>query len=313
MGYRGPKALFAFCLVFLMSFLFGCAGMEYSPDRHFLYYHKELPAAERAVEAARKAGKDKECPKEFQAADNMMKDAFAIYWACRTQEAIAMANKATAKANALCPKKIAAAPPAAIPAPTVSLSANPTSIEKGKCASLTWSATNATRVSIDQGIGNVGSSGSRKVCPGKTTGYMINAMGEGGTRTASTTVNVKPPPAAPKVVDRLTVHVNFDSNKADIRKADIAELQKAIAFVKKYPGYKVSVEGHTDDRGSVKYNQTLSEKRALAVKNYLLDNGVGDRDKVSTAGYGESRPKADNKTEKGRFENRRVEILILSR
>jgi OOP family OmpA-OmpF porin len=311
MGYRGTKALIGFCLVFLMSFLFGCAGMEYSPDRHLLYYHKELPAAERAVEAARKAGKDKQCPNEFQAANKMMKDAFATYWACRTQEAIAMANEATAKANALCPKKIAAAP--TVTAPTVSLSTNPSSIEKGKCALLTWSATNASRVSLDQGIGNVAPSGSRKVCPSKTTKYMVTAMGKGGTRTASTTVNVKPPPAATKVVDRLTVHVNFDTNKADIRQADMAELQKAIAFVKKYPGYKVSVEGHTDDRGDAKYNQTLSERRAVAVKKYLLDNGVGDGGKISTAGYGESRPKADNKTEKGRFENRRVEILILSR
>jgi outer membrane protein OmpA-like peptidoglycan-associated protein len=293
--------------------------MEYSPDRHFLYYHKELPAAERAVEAARKSGKDKECPNEFQVADKMMKDAFAIYRACRTQEAIAKANEATARANALCPKKIAAPKPAPVAAPltllapTVSLSANPTSIEAGKCASLTWSASNASRVSIDQGIGNVGPSGSRKVCPDKTMGYMITAMGEGGTRTASTTVNVKPPPAAPRVVDRLTVHVNFDSNKADIRKADVAELQKAIAFVKKYPGYRISVEGHTDDRGAAKYNQTLSEKRAVAAKKYLVDNGVGDGGKISTTGFGESRPKADNKTGKGRFENRRVEILILSR
>jgi OOP family OmpA-OmpF porin len=289
--------------------------MEYSPDRHLLYYHKELPAAERAVEAARKAGKDKECPNEFQAADKMVKDAFTTYWACRTREAIAKANEATAKANALCPKKMAApkpAPVAAPPLPTISLMADPASIEQGKCATLNWSTSYASRASIDQRIGNVDPRGSRRVCPETTTRYTMTAIGDGGAQTASATVNVKPPPAAPKVVDRLTVHVNFDSNKADIRKADVAELQKAIVFVRKYPGYTVSVEGHTDDRGDAKYNQTLSEKRAVAVKNYLLDNGVGDGGKISTVGYGEDRPKASNKTEKGRFENRRVEILILS-
>jgi OOP family OmpA-OmpF porin len=290
--------------------------MEYAPDRHFLYYHKELPASERAVEAARKAGKDKECPNEFQAADKMMNDAYATYRACRTQEAIAKANEATARANALCPKKIAApkpAPAAAPSPPTINIMADPASIEQGKCATLNWSSTYASRVSIDQRIGNVDPKGSRRVCPETTTKYTMTATGDGGVQTASTTVNVKPPPVAPKVVDRLTVHVNFDSNKADIRKADVAELQAAIAFVKKYPGYKVSVEGHTDDRGAAKYNQTLSEKRAKAVKKYLVDNGVRDEGKISTAGYGEERPKADNKTEKGRFENRRVEILILTK
>jgi OOP family OmpA-OmpF porin len=125
-------------------------------------------------------------------------------------------------------------------------------------------------------------------------------------------VTPPPPPPKPKVVDRLAIHVNFDTAKADIRKSDVAELQKAIDFVKKYPGYAVSVEGHTDNRGKAKYNQTLSEKRAAAVKKYLVDKGVSDGNRIKTVGYGLSRPIADNKTEKGRFENRRVEIVILT-
>jgi outer membrane protein OmpA-like peptidoglycan-associated protein len=89
-----------------------------------MYYHEELPAAERAVEAARAAGKDKECPEDFAAAEKMKNDAYEIYWSCRTEEGIAMANRATAAANALCPKKAGApkmapvAPQAApVPAP----------------------------------------------------------------------------------------------------------------------------------------------------------------------------------------------------
>jgi len=316
MGYRGPKALIAFCLVFLMSLLFGCAMKEYSPDRHFLYYHKELPAAEKAVEAARKAGKDKECPAEFQAAEKMKNEAYKVYWACRTQEAIAKANEATAMANALCPKKIAAPKPAPVavppPLPTISIMASPASIEQGKCTDLTWSSANASRASIDQKIGSVDPSGSRKVCPESTTKYTMTAIGDGGPRTASTTVNVKPPPPA-KVVDRLTIHVNFDSNKADIRKDDVGELQNAIAFVKKYPDHKISLEGHTDSMGAANYNQTLSEKRAAAVKAYLLGHGVMGGDRIATTGFGESKPIADNKTGKGRAENRRVEVLVLSR
>jgi OOP family OmpA-OmpF porin len=167
-------------------------------------------------------------------------------------------------------------------------------------------------VSIDPAIGKVSAGGSRQVCPDTTTQYTITAAGEGGTKTASTTVTVNPP-AAPEPIDKLTVRINFDTNKADIRKADAAELKKAVDFVKKYPGHKISVEGHTDSTGNAKSNQALSERRAAAVKKYLLDNGASDGDKIKAAGFGQSKPIADNKTKKGRFENRRVEILIFSR
>ena len=300
-----PRTLPMMAILLFLSVLVGCArmGLEYAPKREYLYYHKELPAAERAVEAARKAGKDKECPEEFKAVEKMKDAAYETYWACRTNEAIAMANDAASRANALCPKKIAK--PA--PAPTVSLSASPAGITQGQCATLTWSSANVSSASIDQGVGSVSPSGSKQVCPGSTTQYTIAAVGEGGSRSASTTVTV-----SSKVIDRLTLHVNFDFDKAAIRDADTAELQKAIGFVKKYQGYKVSIEGHTDSRGTERYNQRLSERRAAAVKEHLLKHGVADGARIKSAGYGKSKPIADNSTEKGRFENRRVEILILS-
>jgi OOP family OmpA-OmpF porin len=199
------------------------------------------------------------------------------------------------------------------PAPTVSLSASPAAIPQGQCTTLAWSSTNASSASIDPGVGSVDLNGSRQICPGSTTGYMITATGAGGSQTAAATVTVNPPPpAAPRVIDRLTLHVNFDFDKSVILKPDIAELQKAVDFVKKYPGYQVSIEGHTDSIGTDKYNQALSERRAAAVKAYLLQQGVVDSQRIKSVGYGESRPIADNKTTKGRFENRRVEILILS-
>jgi len=301
----------------------GCAGLEYAPKRGILYYHRELPAADRAVEAARQGGKDKECPAAFQAAEKAKNEAYEIYWSCRTAEGIAKANEAAAMANSLCPMKPAPPPPPppppppATPAPEVSLSANPATIVKGSCATLSWSSANATRASIDPGIGEVEPSGSKQVCPEQTTRYSITATGDGGSASAASTVNVSvppppPPPAPKKVIDRLTVHVNFDSDRDNIRKSDEAELQRAIEFLRKYPGYQISIEGHTDSRGREKYNQALSERRAAAVKQYLLGHGIGDGDKLKTAGFGESKPIADNATEQGRFENRRVEILILS-
>jgi OOP family OmpA-OmpF porin len=269
-------AVAAACM--FLGVLAGCAGLEYAPKRMYLYYHKELPAADRAVEAARAAGKDKECPAEFQAAEKAKNDAYEIYWSCRTKEGIAKANEAAAMAKALCPAKpapVEVAPPPPPPPPPP----------------------------------------APAVAPTATTLYTINATGEGGSKTASATVTVNPPPPPPpatKVIDRLTVHVNFDTDKAILRKADSAELQKAIAFVKKYPGYNISVEGHTDNVGKDKYNQALSERRATAVKQYLVDNGAANADKIKPVGYGKTRPIADNKTAEGKFKNRRVEILILS-
>jgi OOP family OmpA-OmpF porin len=308
--------------IFLGAFA-GCAGREYAPKRTVLYYHKELPAADRAVEAARAAGKDKECPAEFQAAEKAKNEAYEIYWSCRTEEGIAKANEAEALAKTLCPPKpvpVVVPPPPPpppvppAPAPAVSLSANPSAIDAGKCTTLFWSSENASGMSIDQGIGGVGKGGSRQVCPSKTTLYTIGATGEGGSSSASTTVtvNTPPPPPVSKVIDRLTVRVNFDTNKAVIRKADTAELKKAIDFVKKYPGYNISVEGHTDNVGKDKYNQALSERRAAAVKKYLVEQGAANAGKIKPTGYGKTRPIADNKTAEGKFKNRRVEILILS-
>ena len=291
----------------LVGFLAGCAT-EYAPKGPYLYYHKQLPAADRAVEAARAAGKDRECPAEFKAAEKMMNDAYETYWACRTKEAIAMANEATSRANALCPPR--AVVPS--PAPGVTLSANPAAIQQGQCTTLTWSSTNATAASIDQGIGSVAPSGSQQVCPPSSTSYLITATGAGGSQTASTTVGVTPrPAAAPAPAPRVTLHINFDTDKSDIRRADIPELQKAVEFAKRYPGRKISVEGHTDNVGNAKYNQGLSERRAAAVKDYLLKNGVPGGERITTVGYGLSKPVATNATASGRFQNRRVELIAL--
>lgn len=309
-------------LLCLAVSMLSCAGMEFAPKKRFLYYHKELPEAERAVEAARNAGKDKECPEDFQAVEKMKNDAYDIYWSCRTREGIAKAKEATAKANGLCPTRATApAPPPPPPPPpakpSVSLSARPPSVDQGKCSTLDWSSNNASTASIEPGIGEVKTSGSREVCPANTTRYMITAKGEGGSDTATTTVTVNPPlppppPAAPKVVDRLTIHINFDTDKSVIRTADIPELEKAVAFVNKYPGSKVSVEGYTDSRGSDKYNLDLSDRRAQAVKKYIVDKGGIQAGLITAVGKGKSNPVGDNNTEKGRFENRRVEVLILS-
>jgi peptidoglycan-associated lipoprotein len=81
-----------------------------------------------------------------------------------------------------------------IPAPTVTLAATPASVNKGLCSTLSWGSTNATTVSIDQGVGVVATTGTKSVCPTVTTTYLITATGAGGTKTAAVTVIVIVPP-----------------------------------------------------------------------------------------------------------------------
>jgi OOP family OmpA-OmpF porin len=89
-------------------------------------------------------------------------------------------------------------------------------------------------------------------------------------------------------------------------------LERAIDFIKRYPEANVSLEGHADSIGTDEYNQKLSERRAASVKNYLIKKGAIDERKITSTGYGESKPVASNNTKEGRAENRRVEVLILS-
>ncbi len=120
------------------------------------------------------------------------------------------------------------------------------------------------------------------------------------------------PPPVPKVIDKMTLQVLFDFDKSTLTKADLKELQKAVAFVKKYPGAKIRLDGYTDSIGTDAYNIKLSERRAAAVKDYLIKEAAVDSSKITAVGHGEADPVADNKTSKGRAKNRRVEISILS-
>ena len=123
---------------------------------------------------------------------------------------------------------------------------------------------------------------------------------------------------APKVIDKMTLKVLFDYNKATLTKSDIDELEKAIVFVKKYPGSHIILEGHTDSLGTDKYNLELSQKRAEAVRQHLIQAGAVAEEKISATGFGSAKPVAPNKTNEGkdnpegRAQNRRVEIIIMS-
>jgi len=114
-----------------------------------------------------------------------------------------------------------------------------------------------------------------------------------------------PPPAKPLV----TLHgPQFDFDKATLKPEGKKMVDEGVRVMKDSPTMKVSVEGHTDSIGTDAYNQRLSERRANSVRDYMVTQGI-DASRISTVGYGKTKPVADNKTAEGRAENRRVEII----
>lgn len=103
--------------------------------------------------------------------------------------------------------------------------------------------------------------------------------------------------------------INFETGKAVITEESNEVLDRVVSLMKLNPLFKLEIEGHTDSQGDDAMNMELSQKRANAVKQYLVDKGV-DASRLTAKGYGETKPVADNETAEGRAENRRVELKI---
>jgi len=121
-----------------------------------------------------------------------------------------------------------------------------------------------------------------------------------------------PPPPLPPMPEKVTItlYVEFDHDKDTVKETYYNEIKKVSDFMKNYPNTKAVIEGHTDEIGTKEYNQRLSEKRAGSVRRYLIEKfGIGEN-RLTSVGYGEDRPIADNYTLEGRRKNRRVEAVI---
>jgi outer membrane protein OmpA-like peptidoglycan-associated protein len=103
----------------------------------------------------------------------------------------------------------------------------------------------------------------------------------------------------------VDIHFSFDSDV--IWKVSYTHLDKIVNLLKSAP-VEIIIAGHTDNTGTITYNQKLSEKRAISVEKYFMDKGV-DPDKLRPVGYGFSRPIMTNDTKEGRRQNRRVEFI----
>lgn len=203
-----------------------------------------------------------------------------------------------------------APPPPPPPAPaamaTASLTAEPSSIERGQSATLKWSSTNAVSAELNQGIGAVQVTGSREVFPTRSTEYVITVKNKDG-KTSSARANITvrqpaPPPPEPKKEDpyntisafleRDARDALFDYDKYDIRPDAESALRNNANVLKdafaKFKTGNVLVEGHCDERGTSEYNLALGDRRAGAARDFLVQLGIPSS-RLRTVSYGEER------------------------
>ncbi len=112
------------------------------------------------------------------------------------------------------------------------------------------------------------------------------------------------------LIDRFSANLKFASGKTLLSKQLLAGLDSIVLVMNAYPNMSLAIGGHTDNTGTLKINQKLSEQRALTVSAYLIKKGIAIK-RVTTEGYADTRPIADNKTIQGRAKNRRTDITVL--
>lgn len=136
---------------------------------------------------------------------------------------------------------------------------------------------------------NDGVVNSKDQCPGTDEAFKVNDVG------------------CPK---KATLHINFESDKYDIPKEYMERLNTFAEFLKENSAYQIIVYGHTDSTGSEEHNKELSLNRAKSVRDSLTDSGI-ERMRLTIIGKGSEVPVADNDTQEGRAQNRRIEIELL--
>ncbi|MFN0086440.1 MAG: OmpA family protein [Blastocatellia bacterium] len=220
-------------------------------------------------------------------------------------------------------------------APTITLRAETSSLERGQNTKLSWESANAKIVTIS-GLGEVQGTGEREVSPRVSTTYTATALGDGGNATASVRVTVTDPappeppavrprttptaePAAPPIADifRNTMKaVFFDYNKADLLSSEQDKLRRAADWLNLERNRSVvfRVEGNCDPRGTAEYNLGLGDRRARAVKDFLISLGV-DPGRIETVSYGSEKAAGSDEGSPGAVpswaNDRRAEFVYL--
>ena len=239
--------------------LTGCAHYEINNGHGNipgLYIRSEMQEADRALEAARQAGKERTCPEEFRKAEAAKNNAYDVFRACHTEEGAALAKKSTQQTNALCPP-----PP----------------------------------VDAVEVIKPLGQPAELKPEPAAEAPLAVIPVAE---------------PTPDRMKYCVSLGIEYDINKADIRPQYHDEVAKVGDFMKKYPTTTAVIEGYSDEVGNDADNLKLSQARAEGVVSYLTANFGIDAARLTAKGYGKAKPVADNATDAGRQKNRHINAVI---
>ena len=179
-----------------------------------------------------------------------------------------------------------------------------------KGAAIGTAAGGAVGAVIGRASGNTGLGAIIGASVGGATGAIIGRqMDKQAAEIENTVPDAKVERVGEGIVVEFSSNVLFGFDKSDVTVDAQSTLDKLVEVLNKYPDTDIELQGHTDDTGSEKYNQTLSEKRARSVDNYLEKKGI-QTSRIKIKGFGETIPKYDNTTDSGRSQNRRVEFLI---
>ena len=205
-------------------------------------------------------------------------------------------------------------------APTVEITASPSTVERGKQSTLSWQSSNATSLTIDQGVGNVAESGSVVISPRESTTFTATATGPGGSDNDSTRVTVIAPKGPGGIrstdIDQLQSAIEqgkvkavfFAYDKADLSPKSKKILQENARWIRQFPGARVTIEGHCDERGTEEYNLALGDQRAQKTKDYLVQLGI-EAGRLQTISFGEERPFDQGHDEAAWAKNRRAHFV----
>ncbi|MCU1261519.1 MAG: OmpA/MotB domain protein [Bryobacterales bacterium] len=235
-------------------------------------------------------------------------------FACTKKKVVATAPSAPAPA-------VARDQPTPAPAPKVNnFGVYPASISPGGAATLRWSVSNASKVTISAGVGSVEpASGSQRVSPTQTTVYNLTASGPGGSADGSATLTVvvtaatAAPAAHPKTLGELVqsevrdVHFAYDASNISEEAGStlVGDATALKQILQSFPDAKLMVEGHCDERGSAEYNLALGDRRARAARDYLTRMGVAESH-LDMVSYGKEKPQCTESTESCWASNRRA-------
>lgn len=216
------------------------------------------------------------------------------------------------------PVKPTATTPPPQPKPvTATLSASPTSIQRGQAATLTWSTENADNVTL-QGA-KVDAGGSQSVSPTRSTDYHLIATGPGGSQDATarvtviestTTTTTTTNQTDEEIFNASVQDIYFDYDRADLRPESQQSLAKAAQVISQHPNWRVRIEGNCDERGSTEYNLSLGEERAGAARQALSQGGVNG-DRLQSISYGKEKPICTESTEDCWQKNRRDHFVLV--